>query len=60
MHIRQRIDLYMRRTRTSPSRFGRDAVGDPRFISDLRNGREIGDKMVARLSAWLDARETQA
>ena len=60
MHIKRRIDLYMRRTRTSPSRFGREAVGDPRFISDLRNGRELGEKMVARLSAWLDAREKQA
>jgi hypothetical protein len=60
MHIKRRIDLYMRRTRTSPSRFGREAVGDPRFISDLRNGRELGEKIVARLSAWLDARERQA
>ena len=59
MHIRRRIELYLRRTRTAPTRFGRDAVGDPRFVLDLRNGRELREKTHARVMAWLDARERE-
>ena len=59
MHIRRRIERYLRRTRTAPTRFGRDAVGDPRFVLDLRNGREIREKTRIRVVAWLDAREQE-
>lgn len=60
MHIRRRIELYLRHTRTAPTRFGRDAVGDPRLVSDLRNGRELREKTKIRIVAWLDAREQEA
>lgn len=59
VHIRRRIELYLRRTRTAPTRFGREAVGDPRFVSDLRNGRELREKTETRVAAWLDARECE-
>ena len=35
------IDAYMRQTKTSPTRFGRDALGDPHFVEALRNGRKV-------------------
>lgn len=57
MHIRRRIELYLRRTRTKPTRFGRESIGDPRLVSDLRNGRELRQKTEARVHAWLDERE---
>jgi hypothetical protein len=60
VHIRRRIELYLRRTRTPPTRFGRDAVGDPRLVSDLRRGREMRGKTESRVTAWLDAREQEA
>ena len=60
MHLMKRIRLYMRRTQMAPTRFGREAVGDPRLISDLRNGRELRETTVARIHAWLDAREPEA
>lgn len=60
VHIRRRIELYLRRTRTAPTRFGRDAVGDPRLVSDLRRGREMRGKTESRVTAWLDAREQEA
>lgn len=53
----RRIEAYLRRSMTSPTRFGRDAVGDPRFVFDLRNGREPRDATAARVRAWIDARE---
>ena len=56
MQLRRRIELYLRRTKTAPTRFGRDAVNDPRFVFDLRMGREVGEKTASRVHAWLDGR----
>jgi hypothetical protein len=60
VHIRRRIELYLRRTRTPPTRFGRDSIGDPRLVSDMRNGRELRETTEARVAAWLDVRERKA
>lgn len=57
MSLRRRIELYLRRNRMAPTRFGREAVNDPRFVFDLRNGRELREKTVARVCDWLDGRE---
>ncbi|MDO7843352.1 hypothetical protein [Sphingomonas immobilis] len=37
----------------TPTRFGRLAVRDPRLVHDLRNGREPGARMVARIESFL-------
>ena len=39
MELLEQIEEYLVQTRTSPSTFGRLAVGDPRFVKDLRAGR---------------------
>lgn len=57
MHLRRRIELYLRRTRISATAFGRLAMNDPRFVQDLRNGREVREKTEKRVQAWLDLRE---
>ena len=57
MHIRRRIELYLRHSDMPPTRFGREAIGDPRLVRDLRNGRELREKTHARLTAWLDRHE---
>lgn len=57
MHLLRRIELYIRRSATSPTRLGRDAVGDPRFVSDLRNGRQPRPETRARVHQWLDRQE---
>jgi late competence protein required for DNA uptake (superfamily II DNA/RNA helicase) len=54
IELRRRIEHYLRQTRTPPTRFGRDAVNDPRFVFDLRWGRRIGKKIAARVENWLD------
>lgn len=41
-----------------PSRFGRDAVKDPRIITDVQGGRILRARTIARLNAALD-REAQ-
>ncbi|MGE0776219.1 MAG: hypothetical protein AB7G25_13660 [Sphingomonadaceae bacterium] len=55
MHLLRMIEQYLRRTGTPPTRFGRDAVGDPRFVGDLRNGREPRERTQLRVRAYLEA-----
>ncbi len=50
-----KIEVYLRRTGTPPTRFGRAVVNDPRFVLDLRNGREPGQRTARRVEAYLDA-----
>ena len=57
MHLRRRIELYMRRHQMTPTRFGREAINDPRLVADMRNGRELREKTEKRLHAWLDQQE---
>lgn len=52
------IEHYLRATRTSPARFGREALGDSRFVFDLRDGREPRMPTVVRVLAYLEARDT--
>ena len=49
-----RIDAYLRQTRTAPTRFGRDAVGDPNFVLNLRDGREPRPSTIRRVHQFLD------
>lgn len=37
------------------SRFGRKAVGDPRLVGDLKNGRELSPRTKARVLAYIEA-----
>jgi hypothetical protein len=45
----------LRRNGTAPTRFGREALGDPRFVFDLRNGRDPRPQTVQRVLAYLEA-----
>lgn len=55
MSLLPRIDRYLRQTHTAPTRFGRNAVNDPRLVGDLRNGRELGPRVAARVVHFLEA-----
>ena len=37
------------------TRFGRDAVGDPRFVFDLRKGREPRPETEHRVRRYIEA-----
>lgn len=50
------IETHLRKTGMPPTRFGREAVRDPRFVIDLRRGREPGAKIEARVRAYLGSR----
>jgi hypothetical protein len=49
------VEKFLRRSDVPPTRFGREAVGDPRFVFDLRNGRDPRPTTVARVLAYLEA-----
>jgi hypothetical protein len=54
MTLQQRIERYLKRSGTPPSSLGRWALNDPRFVFDLRKGREAGESTTAKVNAWLD------
>lgn len=53
MELLEQIETYLDRTRIPPSKFGRMAVGDPRFVEDLRSGRRPRDRTRRRVLAYL-------
>lgn len=59
MELLYRIEAHLKRTGIPPTRFGREAVRDPRLVFDLRNGREPGSAMCARVSAYLATRDRE-
>ena len=57
MHLLRRIETYLGRSATRPARFGREVVGDPCFVFDLREGREPRPATIAKVTEWLDRQE---
>ena len=49
----RRVERHLRRFDVPPARFGTEAVRDPRFVFDLRNGREPRQRTVERVEAYL-------
>lgn len=60
MYLLRTIEQFLKRTGTPATRFGREAVGDPRFVGDLRNGREPRDRTEQRVRDYLRALEDRA
>jgi hypothetical protein len=55
VHLLREVEKFLNRSQTAPTRFGRDVVGDPRFVFDLRRGREPRPATVKRVRAFLEA-----
>jgi hypothetical protein len=53
MELLEQIEAYLAKTRTSPSTFGRLAVGDPRLVADLKSGRRPRRRTEERLRGYL-------
>lgn len=54
MHLLRSIERFLNDTGMPPTRFGRDAVRDPRLVFDMRNGREPGPRMKSRLEHFMN------
>ncbi|QJU58021.1 hypothetical protein HL653_09620 [Sphingomonas sp. AP4-R1] len=58
MYLLRLINRHLERTRMPETLFGRTVVNDPRFVSDLRNGREPGPRVTAKVCTYIaDAQE---
>ena len=55
VHLLREIERFLRNSNIPPARFGREVMGDPRFVFDLRNGREPRPRTVARIRKVLEA-----
>ena len=53
LSLLERIETYLKRSGMGPSRFGRKAVNDGRFVADLRRGRIPRPRTKARVLAFL-------
>ena len=55
MHLLREVEKFLRRCDVPPTRFGREVLGDPRFVFDLRNGRDPRPQTIARVIEYLDS-----
>ena len=55
VYLLRQVENFLRQSDVAPTRFGRDAVGDPRFVFDLRKGRDPRPQTIARVRAYLEA-----
>ena len=53
MTILGKVERYLREHDLPQTKFGRMAVGDPRLVGDLRNGRELRERTRARVEAFM-------
>ena len=53
MKLLDRIENHLKEARISATRFGRRAVGDPRFVLDLRMGRRPRRRTLERVESYL-------
>jgi len=54
VHLLREVEKYLRLSNTPAARFGREVMGDPRFVFDLRKGREPRLRTVQRVRAYLE------
>ena len=49
------VEDHIKARRLPPARFGREVLGDPRFVFDLRDGRQPRERTAARVRAYIAA-----
>jgi 2,4-dienoyl-CoA reductase-like NADH-dependent reductase (Old Yellow Enzyme family) len=54
VYLLRDVEQFLNKQNVSAARFGRDAMGDPRFVFDLRRGREPRARTVRRVQAYLE------
>jgi hypothetical protein len=52
--LAHRVDRFLRKSGMSPTLFGRLSVRDPRFVGDLRNGRQPGARVSSRVEHFMN------
>lgn len=55
----ERIDRFIEQHGQNPTGFGRNAVNDPNFVRDLKDGRSVGIKTIDRVLAYMAGEEAK-
>ena len=55
VYLLREVERFLKTTSIPATRFGREVMGDPRFVFDLRNGREPRTRTINRVRAFLDS-----
>ena len=50
----RKVEKFLRRHRMDATTFGRLAARDPRFVLDLRRGREPRGRTEQRVTRWMN------
>ena len=58
MNVLTVVEAYLTRTGMPATKFGRLAVGDPRLVGDLHNGRAPGSEVRERIERFIVAHPT--
>ncbi|WP_343346386.1 hypothetical protein WJT74_02340 [Sphingomicrobium sp. XHP0239] len=54
MYLLRDVEKFLKSNDIAAARFGRDAVNDPRFVFDLRRGREPRQRTIDRVRSFLE------
>ncbi len=54
MYLLRDVEKFLYQSNLSAARFGREVMGDPRFVFDLRRGREPREPTERRVRAYLE------
>jgi hypothetical protein len=54
VHLLRDVERFLHGANFSAARFGREAMGDPRFVFDLRKGREPRAETVEKVQSYLE------
>lgn len=57
MHLLREVEKFLKASKVPAARFGREVMRDPRFVFDLRNGREPRLATVDRVLAYLESEQ---
>ncbi len=52
------IEGFLAKSALDPSSLGKQALGDPSFVSDLRKGRSPSTRTIEKVRAWIRTQET--
>ncbi|MBO9670924.1 MAG: hypothetical protein J7485_10440 [Sphingobium sp.] len=53
------IERYLKQTGMAPTAFGRQAARDPRLVFDLRNGRQLSERVERRIEHFMNVSKRQ-
>lgn len=54
VHLLREIEKFLRETDMPWTKFGRLSVRDPRFVEDLRNGRQPGEPVSKKVEHFMN------